>query len=60
MARRQRKRSLTDEERKLWQENPTEFFRLMGAKGGRKRNRVVTKSEIRKWGRQGGKTRKPQ
>jgi general stress protein YciG len=54
-----RKRSLTEEERKLWQDNPTEFFRQMGARGGRKRNRVVTKEEIRKWGRKGGKARQP-
>jgi hypothetical protein len=30
------------------------FFRMWGAKGGRKRNRLVTKEQMRMWGRQGG------
>lgn len=49
-----RKSKLSPEMQQLFKTNPSEFFRRMGAQGGRKRNKKVTPEQLARWGRVGG------
>jgi hypothetical protein len=67
------KATMTPEMRDLLKNNPSEFFRLMGARGGKKRKKnstpeqrsawsakaaeVTTPAQRKRWGRKGAKAR---